>query len=163
MIMGTVIKSQCEAIWKKCLVALEGSTIELQQVPTNLSVAAMLPHPSMNDTPSHSEQNTVLPYPVHFFHALIFHFRKQIIIWRMYGVIAEVFDHSLDHSDTWKPFAFYHESICLLRWSLIIWAGICFHDNSTMTKSRDHRVKILHRIYKKNISSAMSQLTQSTT
>ena len=106
MIMGTVIKSQCEAIWKRCLVALEGSTIELQQVPTSLSVAAMLPHPSMNDTPSYSQQNTVLPHPKHFFHTLIFHFRKQIIIWWMYGVIAEVFDHSLDHSDTWKPFAF---------------------------------------------------------
>ena len=41
-------------------------------------------------TPSYFEQNAVLPHPVHFFHVLIFHFSKQIIIWRMYGVIAEV-------------------------------------------------------------------------
>ena len=84
------------------------------QVSTSLSVAAMLPHPSMNDTPSHFEQNAVLPHPVHFFHVLIFHFRKQIISWRMYGVIAEGFDHSLDHLDTWKPFAFSHTNKCLL-------------------------------------------------
>ena len=84
------------------------------QVSTSLSVAAMLPHPSMNDTPSHFDQNAVLPHPVHFFHVLIFHFRKQIISWRMYGVIAEGFDHSLDHLDTWKPFAFSHTNKCLL-------------------------------------------------
>ena len=74
----------------------------------------MLPHPSMNDTPSHFEQNVVLPHPVHFFHVLIFHFRKQIISWRLYGVIAEGFGHSLDHLDTWKPFAFSHTNKCLL-------------------------------------------------
>ena len=85
-----------------------------EQVSTSLSVAAMLPHPSMNDTPSHFEQNAVLPHPVHFFHVLIFHFRKQIISWRMYGVIAKGFDHSLDHLDTWKPFAFSHTNKCLL-------------------------------------------------
>ena len=107
-------KASVKLYEKKFLVALEGSTIELQQVPTRLSMAAMLPHPSMNDTPSYSKQDTLLPQPVHFFHALIFHFRKQIIIWRMYGVIAEVFDHSLDHSDTWKPFAFSHTGQCLL-------------------------------------------------
>ena len=84
------------------------------QVSTSLSVAAMLPHPSMNDTPSHFEQNAVLPHPVHVFHVLIFHFRKQIISSRMYGVIAEGFDHSLDHLDTWKPFAFSHTNKCLL-------------------------------------------------
>ena len=67
--MGTVKESQCEAICdKRCFVALERSTIELQQVSTSLPVDAMLPHPSMNDTPSYFEQNTVLPHPVHFFH-----------------------------------------------------------------------------------------------
>ena len=84
------------------------------QVSTSLSVASMLPHPSMNDTPSHFEQNAVLPHPVHSFHVLIFHFREQINTWRMYGVIAEGFDHSLDHLDTWKPFAFSHTNKCLL-------------------------------------------------
>ena len=74
----------------------------------------MLPHPSMNDTPSHFGQNAVLPHPAHFFHVLIFHFRKQIISWRMYGDIAEGFDHSLDHLSTWKPFAFSHTSQCVL-------------------------------------------------
>ena len=108
------IESQCETIWKKRLVALRRSTIEQQQVSTSLSVDVMLPHPSMNDTPSYSEQNSVLPHPVHFFHVLIFHLRKQIIIWRMYGIIAEVVDHSLDHLDTWQLFAFSHTSQCLL-------------------------------------------------
>ena len=41
--------------------------------------------------PSYSEQHAVLPHPVRFFHVLIFYFRKQIIIWRMYGVIADFF------------------------------------------------------------------------
>ena len=77
-------------------------------------MAAVLPHPFMNDTPSYFEQNAVLPHPVHFFHILIFHFSKQIIIWRMYGAIAEVFAHSLDHLHTWKPFALSHTSHCLL-------------------------------------------------
>ena len=90
------------------------STIELQQVPTSLLVDAMLLYPSMNDTPSYSVQNAVLPHPVHFFPVLTFHFRKQIIIWRMYGVIVEVFDHSLDVLDTCKPFAFPHTRQCLL-------------------------------------------------
>ena len=63
--------------------------------------------------PSYSEQNAVLAHPVHFFYVLIFHFR-QIIIWRMYGIIAVVFYHSLDHLDTGKPFAFSHTSQCLL-------------------------------------------------
>ena len=56
----------------------------------------------------YSEQNAVLPHHVHFFHVLIFYFRKQIVIWRMYGVLAGVFDNSLDHLDTWKRFAFSH-------------------------------------------------------
>ena len=85
---------------KKRLVALERSTIELAQVSTSLSVAAVLRHPFMNDTPSYFEQNAVLPHPAHFFHVLIFHSSKQIIIWRMYGVIAEVIVHSLDRLDT---------------------------------------------------------------
>ena len=80
----------------------------------SLSVDAMSPHPSMNDTPSHSEQNAMLPHPVHFFHVLIFHFGQQIIIWRLYGVIAEVSGHSLDRLDTWKIFAFSHIGQCLL-------------------------------------------------
>ena len=56
----------------------------------------------------YSEQNAVLPHHVHFFHVLIFYFRKQVVIWRMYGVLAGVFDNSLDHLDTWKRFAFSH-------------------------------------------------------
>ena len=77
-------------------------------------MAAIIPHPSMNDTPSYSEQNVMLPHLVHLFHVLIFHFRQQIIIWRTYGVIAEVLDHSSDDLNTWKPFAFSHTDQCLL-------------------------------------------------
>ena len=56
-------------------------------------MGTMLPHPYMNDTPSYSEQNMVLPHPVHFFRVLIFHLRKQIVTWRMYGVIPRVLGH----------------------------------------------------------------------
>ena len=120
MIMGTVIyRKPMWSYMKKCLVAFERSTIELQQPPTSLSVDATLPHPSMNYTPSYSEQNAVLHHPVHFFHVLIFQFRKQIIIWRMYGVIPEDFDHLLDHLDTWKPFAFSHTGQRLLATDLL--------------------------------------------
>ena len=59
-------------------------------------------------------QNAVLPRPVHFLHVLIFHFRQQIIIWRLYGVIAKVFGHSLDHLDTWKTPVFSLTDQCLL-------------------------------------------------
>ena len=106
-------------LWRRCLVALERSTIKLQQVPTSLSVAAMLPHLSMNDTPSYFEQSAVLPHSVHLFHVLIFHFRQQTIIWRLYGVIAEVFDHSFDRLDTCKTFAFSHTGQCLLATNLL--------------------------------------------
>ena len=45
---------------------------------------------------------------------LIFHFRQQIIIWRIHGIIAEVFAHLLDRLDAWKTFAFSHTGQCLL-------------------------------------------------
>ena len=45
---------------------------------------------------------------------LIFHFKQQIVIWRIHGIIAEVFAHLLDCLDAWKTFPFSHTGQCLL-------------------------------------------------
>ena len=56
----------------------------------------------------------MLPHPEHFFHVSLFYFRQKIIICWLYGVIAEVFGHSLDRLETWNIFAFTHNGQCLL-------------------------------------------------
>ena len=68
----------------------------------------MIPHPILSKMPWY-------PILCIFFSFLNISLQAtDFIIWRMYDVIAEVVDHSLDRLNMWNLFAFSHSDQCLL-------------------------------------------------